>query len=949
MAVRIKNRNCEWRIGDDGMTLGFFDLRTNTNYAQTAPPAPCAYAKRDGWKTEACAAAFDGALLRITFAGNSGSVTTKVDIADDYFVFTVQEVTGDFDEVAFVNIPTTLQACPEQPFGAGMIALSLKSNVEELPGPQQHLWTAAYRQFGFAGAQTGLVTAPFAEMRAAMKTMVGNAPGVPHSPHCGPWALDSDLPPKSNVFGSPSEENVDRWIDFCHQMGFNAIEFNGAIDYGSYQPNPTVYPRGYDSVKAVIDKLHAAGILAGLHTMSFSISKRCDWVTPKPDPRLAKEKTYTLSKDLSAEDVDIFLEETTADLPPMINYYIRRSMTLQIEDELIQYTAIKTDQPYAVLSCTRGILGTKAVAHPKGAKVHHLKECWSCFVPDGESTLFTEVAQRIATAVNTCGFDFVYLDGLDGAHVIDTEETRWHYGAKFTFEVFKYLERPIMMEMATFHHHLWYVRSRMQAWDHATRAHKRFTDLHVFSNDAARRLFMPLHLGWVGLLPWINPSNDPTHWDDVEYMWSKALATDANYTLQRITPDSLLDGAWLKDLAPTVKTYERLRQSHYFPAAVKQKLAVAGDEFRLQQAADGEWEFLPIQAVRHQVDDLEGLTDAWEFQNKFHAQPMGVRIQALPAVDRYESEQAIVLADFAAANEFTDFGPTITILNSGKLYTYPSAAPGMTASVVPAQPEGPAQAACGKWSATRAITDELIPSSAPDDRFSLLDHFEREYRLHPASWVGLGKTFAPGLDLSNNQGLGLWIKGDGQGQLANIVLVTRSHGVVNTQHYIKIDFTGWRYVELLVPETIRFDEHSWPFERCHYGIYRSAPMFSNCIGVKLWFNDVPVDKTVSCLLSPIKALPLIDQPIVNPSLTVAGKTVVFPVELVTGQYLEYWGGKTAKVFSGKGDLLAEVAPQGDIPTLATGANNVRFACEKASLRPHAWVTVFTKDNNTLRR
>ena len=205
----------------------------------------------------------------------------------------------------------------------------------------------------------------------------------------------------------------------------------------------------------------------------------------------------------------------------------------------------------------------------------------------------------------------------------------------------------------------------MQAWDHATRAHKRFTDLHVFSNDAARRLFMPLHLGWVGLLPWISPSNDPTHWDDVEYMWSKALATDANYTLQRITPDSLLDGAWLKDLAPTIKTYERLRQTHYFPAAVKQKLAVAGDEFRLQQAADGEWEFLPIQAVRHQVDDLEGLTDAWDFQNKFHAQPMGVRIQALPAIDRYESEQAIVLADFAASNDSLTLGRRLPSSTAG--------------------------------------------------------------------------------------------------------------------------------------------------------------------------------------------------------------------------------------------------------------------------------------------
>ena len=32
----------------------------------------------------------------------------------------------------------------------------------------------------------------------------------------------------------------------------------------------------------------------------------------------------------------------------------------------------------------------------QGAPVHHLKECWGCFVPDGESALFGEVAGRIA-------------------------------------------------------------------------------------------------------------------------------------------------------------------------------------------------------------------------------------------------------------------------------------------------------------------------------------------------------------------------------------------------------------------------------------------------------------------------------------------------------------------------------------------------------------------------
>ena len=108
-------------------------------------------------------------------------------------------------------------------------------------------------------------------------------------------------------------------------------------------------------------------------------------------------------------------------------------------------------------------------------------------------------------------------------------------------------------------------------------------------------MFLPLHLGWVGLFPWCGQQTDPTFWDDVEYLWSKALATDAHLTLHMVTPHSLSNGAWLNNLAPRIWTYEELRRVKYFDDTVKARLAKAGDEFRLCQNGEA-WGFEPIQA-----------------------------------------------------------------------------------------------------------------------------------------------------------------------------------------------------------------------------------------------------------------------------------------------------------------------------------------------------------------
>ena len=947
MSVTLENQFVKYVIGDDGRNLRFVSKCDGVDHLEGQPPSSCAQIRKDGALHGAEAVAFAGDRLTIAFDRGETKAVVKVTTRPHYFVLEVESVSGELDELAFVNIPTSLAVKADEPFSAGALALNLQTNVEELPGPQRHLWAACYRRFGFVGAQAGVVACPYDEMRGALKEMVGAAPGVPHSPFGGPWAMDSDQTYGSYLFGAPTERDVDGWIELCHALGFTQIDVCGSLNYGDYQPFPHLYPNGFRSVKAVLDKLHAAGIKAGLHTMSFSIDKSCAWVTPTPHPQLAKERSYTLAAPLDAHGTRVALAEPTTDLPKHINYYIRRSMTLQVDDELIEYTTVDGD---AVDGCKRGAYGTTPAAHAEGAKAHHLKECWGCFLPDGDSELFGDVANRIASVINECGFDFTYLDGLDGAHVVGGEENRWHYGTKFAFEVHRRFSRPTMMEMATFHHHLWFIRSRMQAWDHAVRGHRKFIDLHCQSNEGCRRIFMPRHLGWSRVLAWVDHAHEVTFPDDVEYMWCKGLGADSGYSLQSIVPGTYASEPWLRQLAPLIKTYETLRQQKYFPESVKRRLRVPGDEFALNQAPDGEWQFTPQRHERHKVEDTDALTNVWRSNNTFHRQPLRLRLQALFSAGPYDAPDNIALADFQQADEFDDRGDVSHLLNSGKTYSYPSSAPGLSAEIRPSTAQVKAGAASGCWTARNAGSAELVRSSAADDEFSLFDHAERIHRPRQACWARLGKSFPSPVKLGDKLALGLWVHGDGQGELMNI-RPRNSKGFDSAfDHYIVVDFTGWRYFELVEPEAERVEAYSWPYGRELYKTYRATQEgFGDLDALELWYNNVPAGRTATCYLSPIKALPLVANRISRPSLTVGGRTVTFPVELETGCYLEFNGRDDCRLYNAKGELLQRVEPEGDIPELEAGDNQLTFSCAPSAVRPRANVTVITQGDTPLRR
>ena len=266
--------------------------------------------------------------------------------------------------------------------------------------------------------------------------------------------------------------------------------------------------------------------------------------------------------------------------------------------------------------------------------MHHLRECFGRFCPDGDSTLFSEVAAKTAALYNGAGFDMIYLDALDGGDTVAGRENAWHYESKFAFEICQRLEKPAIMEMSTFHHHLWYVRSRMGAWDHPTRSHKQFIDIHCQTNVGLRQQFLPGNLGWWAFKTWQGATGDPTHTDDIEYLCGKALANNYGLSLMGISPATVHTIPALPRLAAIVRRYECLRHANYFTEAVKERLRTPGDEFTLFQAASGEWQFRPVQYDKHKLSGSGSQTRRWTVDNRFDGQPLKLRIETLMSAAR---------------------------------------------------------------------------------------------------------------------------------------------------------------------------------------------------------------------------------------------------------------------------------------------------------------------------
>ncbi|MGI6571992.1 MAG: hypothetical protein ACOX19_00870 [Fermentimonas sp.] len=945
--IVFENKYFKYEIDSSGKNLRFIDKQNNVDYLDRDNNSLCASVKKDDKVYSVTDVSLEGTIFKLNF-GDAG-VTSSIQVTshDDHIIFTVKEVTGDPWSMTFVNVPLSLEGMSYEPFGACILAMNLNTHVTQLPALQTLMTATCYKKLGMEGSEVAMLGLPQEKVLPVIREVVKNAENIPFSDQGGAWAQMAKEGFGSYLMvggGQLTEETVDEWIETCKSLGFNQIDIpghGGIFKYGSFEINKERYPDGWESFKRINERLHEAGISPILHTYSFFIDKNSNFITPVPDEGLGYFNSFTLASPIDATSDEIIVNESTADISNITGFWVRNSTTLRIGKELISFSDVTKNPPYKFTGCKRGIHGTTASGHPANDKAYHLMEMFGRFVPGEDTDLFKNIAKRTARVVDDCKFDGIYFDAADGSDLWGGEEFYWHYGPKFVFEVAKNLKKPVGMEMAGMTHLWWHYRSRWQAWDSPVRGYKRFVDIHLASVksttykhgeflghtpviDKLSRaehspLLLPLFLGWWRNCAWSpDPQIEMTHTDDIEYLCCKMIGNNAGLCVQgAVDKKAVAETPLLGDLHAMIKQYEELRHEKYFSDSVRELLREPGKDFTLFKEDDGDWNFKPVVYDEHKVTGLNDASDKWTVNNGFSEQQLKLRIQPLMSVKPYHDSSNILLTD-CSPGEFRNEG----------------SAEGVTGEIVASSdlPEN----------ANNAVSFSAMSSgSSPKE----------------GSWIKMEKLFDPWINLEKNQALGVWVKGDGSGQLLNLRIANPKHigyAGVRGDHFIDIDFTGWRYFELIEVESKRFSDYIWethvetreiPEGFNVYNSYRGRVNLGSVDKLQFWFNNLPVDKKVNCVIGPVKAIPIVPITISNPTVTIGNETIVFPVKLESGMYLELRADRNCKLYSQKGEVLQEITLDSKIPLLKHGNNSFSFSCDgPEGVSSRVKVTIISEGN-----
>lgn len=849
---------------------------------------------KDGRQIIARKVSFKGGALTFEFARGQGAAVLAVDTHRDHFTFTIRSLTvPDVAALTFFNVPVT--AATHRGAMANMLSddtdavclrgydLPVEMGIAGNPASLR-VWTTA--EHGLTGLRAGLAAGPKKEMSAILRAMAVDA-GVPISKLGGPWSLGAEANRGSYLFADLSLASVDEWIELARRGGFTHIHIHGWWStLGHYGVNTNLFPNGLADMKATVARIHAAGLKAGIHTLTACIDPRDSWVTPEASPHLIATASYTLAQPMSPTNTVIYVNEKPSPQHDVVFTYMSNGNAIRIGTEIVQYSEVRSEPPYAFTKCKRGAFKTRPAGHAIGDRADYLQQRYIAFYPQPGSPLAGDVAEHIATVFNTCRLDQLYFDGSEGMMS--------RYGIDYMrHAIFKRLRGEVLAEASAHGAHNWWFHSRLGAWDHSVWAAKRFHDLHIASASKYRDTdLLEPQLGW-----WA--PRGPTlqargHFlDEMEYFAAKNLGLDGAMSIQGVNVSRQPLNFHTEKQMTVLGWYEHLRLARYFDTQTVARVAVPGDEFRLRQDRDGAWKFTPVNMSAHRISALGNGSERWTGRNPFAEQPLAARVEALYSVAPYDSPKRVCVADYADLAAFQQ--------------ATSSAAVSLRLEEAAGETHGG-----GRNLRLRAKNKSTERSGA---------------------WTRAGLVFpAPYRSFSGTGAMGVWIKGDGKGALLNIQLGSpREYSQGISDHYVTLDFTGWRYVELLVRErdVEQMSNYQWPYGK-GYSVYRTGLDMTHISTFNLYLNNLPPGENTEVVVGPVMALAVQPAELKNPALTVNGRALTVPVTLKSGDVLEIEPTGDCAHYDAKGDLLASVRPVNttDWPVLRPGENTVAFGCEK---------------------
>ncbi len=416
-----------------------------------------------------------------------------------------------------------------------------------------------------------------------------------------------------------TEDNVDRMIDACQRSGIRQVMMSSGSwckDVGHYTFRANTYPNGIDGLKKTVAKMHAHGILVGMHCFASKVSKTDAYVTPIPDRRFWVEMSAKLAADAGPGDTEIRMADDLSQWPgsPACKRKfweggVDKHREVILDNEIIRYESIGPEGKWdTMLGCQRGSWGTTAAGHKAETEGRHygVDGCINGYIIDQETDLLDQTTDRLAEVFNTCDFDMVYFDGGE-----DVDRTRFvYYVSNFQATAMsKFKKRPMLHMGTIFTHNLWNSFTRSGTVDTylntlhgsivAGAAVEKWPTVRDHINHSVRYMLsvrddmVPGELGWFGIWP-KGQHADGLQLDETEYLMAKSLAYDAPISLE--TSFGQMDSHPLTPgILEIVGAYEQFRMAGSVPEETRRRLQELDKDFLLVPGTSPE--FVEARAV----------------------------------------------------------------------------------------------------------------------------------------------------------------------------------------------------------------------------------------------------------------------------------------------------------------------------------------------------------------
>jgi len=649
----------------------------------------------------------------------------------------------------------------------------------------------------------------------------------------------------------------------------------------------------------MVDKIHAAGMGAGVHVFGPSISPNDPYVTPKPDDRLASIPCPPLAQAIDEKATTLTFNDQPNLPPKNVETQAFPNKYLRIGDEIIRYGEAVEGQPFAYTGCARGVLGTKAEAHAAGAEVKGLLALWGFFLVEPDSTLADELTGNFASLVNECGFDMVYFDASDG--IQDAYLDRWYYLNKLHLGYYSKFNHDVLYQTSngTGSDICWHIIPRSASADgHGDL--KWYLDQRLPAMLGMAANYTRSDVGWYYMFNEVRP-------DQIEYVCAKTIGIDGSISIET-SRASMEKHPRARQMIEMVGRYEKCRLSRYFPEEVRERLKEAGKDFKLFPQGEDDWTLYRAKYEEPRVvDALDGTQNVFTIHNDSdQPRQLGVEIvrgerKVLSA--NYDDPSALTVETFDdlgpyAASERNDYEKYV-IGGDKVLSAEGPVRQGVTQSFVLGTEGAKVGTACAVYSAENTGDD--------------------------GGWGGVGRRFDAPIDLSAYKALCLQLHGDGKGEAIRFQF--RDTQGRSADLVIPIDYTGWR-VHVMDPA----DSQGFDWSQVEYML--------------LYFNGIPAKTSVQVLVDDVRAVPVVEvgTSVTNPTCTVNGKSLTFPIEVAPGQAItaEGPGGVThwqGGMLPGKPLTVSQealVLQPGDNTVVLTCADGKAFAGDVNVLLYQMW-------------